>query len=215
MIAVWVMYFLAAASASVVFLFAGRRSKQAHDFTAARADDGSPYDALLNGAEIDPSGTGLQADAGAALRVALKRLAPLMAKLSVQADIAASFGLMVRMRGAALADLLEEMLAAVIHAAPVSRILLTAAVHGGSVAISITDDIPNANLDLRRAGVRGLMERVAVRGGALDVDVRPAEGTTMTLRLSAASEDAPATAAEPAKAATLLFFPSINFGTSR
>jgi hypothetical protein len=212
-IAIWVIYFLAAAAASVVFLFAGWRSKQAHGFTAARAGHGSPYDPFWNAAEIDPSETTLQADAGAALQLALKRLAPLMANLSVQADVAASFGLMVRMRGAALADLLEEMLAAVIHAAPLSRILLTAAAHGGSVSISITDDIPNADQDLRRAGVRGLMQRVAMRGGALDVDVRPDEGTTMTLRLSAASEDR--SPAESASGATFSFFPSINFGTSR
>jgi hypothetical protein len=45
------------------------------------------------------------------------------------------------------------------------------------------------------------MERIALRGCSLEVDVRPAEGTTMTLRLAAAIEerkDRP----EPAKAAT-------------
>jgi signal transduction histidine kinase len=202
------VYFLAAAASSVVFLFAGWRSKQARGLTATSASHG-----LGNEAEIDPSETRPQADAGAALRLALKRLAPLMANLSVQADVAASFGLMVRMRGAALADLLEEMLAAVIHAAPVSRILLTAAAHGGNVSISITDDVPNADQDLRRAGVRGLMERVAMRGGALDVDVLPDEGTTMTLRLSAASEDA--SPGESTIAAAFPFFSSTNFGTSR
>jgi signal transduction histidine kinase len=140
-------------------------------------------------AEIDLSETKPQADAGAALRLALKRLTPLMSNLSVQADIAASFGLMVRMRGAALVELLEEMLTVVVHAAPVSRILLTAAADGANISISMSDDIPNADQDLRRASVRGLTRRVAMGGGALAVDVRPGEGTTMTLRLSSVCED--------------------------
>ncbi len=46
--------------------------------------------------------------------------------------------------------------------------------------------MPNADPDVRRAGVRSLTERIASRGGSLDVDVRPYEGTTITLRLAAA-----------------------------
>jgi signal transduction histidine kinase len=72
-----------------------------------------------------------------------------------------------------------------VHAAPASHILLTVARRGDHIDIAITDDMPGADADMRRAGVRSLMERVALRGGALDVDVRPAEGTTMTLRLAA------------------------------
>lgn len=128
-----------------------------------------------------------QADAGAMVRLALKRLAPVLASQSVQAEVAAPQGLMVRMRGAALADLLEDLLAAAIHSAPASRILLTATAHGDHVEIAVVDDMPGTDPAMRMGRVRGLMERVAMRGGALDVDVRPAEGTTMTLRLSAAS----------------------------
>jgi hypothetical protein len=181
-------YLVGAAAASVVFLVAGWRSKQAQGFAAAGSRYRLSYDPLWNDVDIDAPASKPQADAGAALRLALKRLAPVMANRSVQADIAASFGLLVRMRATALADLLEEMLAAVIHAAPASRILLTAGVNDGSVAICMTDDIPNADPEIRRAGVRGLMERVAMRGGALDVHVLPNEGTTMTLRLSSVAE---------------------------
>jgi glucose-6-phosphate-specific signal transduction histidine kinase len=123
------------------------------------------------------------------------------------------------MRGAALADLLEEMLGVAIHAAPASRILLTAVEQGEHVAISITDDIPNADPGVRRAGVRGLMERVALRGGALDVIVRPDEGTTMTLRLAAAAaEDRPSSETGSASSTTSggkPFVPAISFGMSR
>lgn len=204
MIALWVTYFVAAVAASCVFIVAGWRSKKAHDFTSERVGHGLPNDPLWQEAEIDLSEATPQADAGAALRLALKRLAPVMANLSVQADVAASFGLLVRMRGAALADLIEEMLAAVIHAAPASRILLTASAHGGRVSICITDDIPNADPDVRRAGVRGLMERVATRSGLLEVDVRPNEGTTTTLHLSAV-EDTEDCLPEPATSVRLPF----------
>ena len=211
MIAIWMIYFLAAAVASVVFLVAGWQSKQARGFSPVRADRVLPDDPLWQEAEVDLSETKLQADAGAALRLALKRLAPLMANLSVQADVAASIGLMVRMRGAALSDLLEEMLTVVVHAAPVSQILLTAAADGANISISMSDDIPNANQDVRRASVRGLMQRVASRGGALDVDVQPGEGTTMTLRLSSVCEDREDRASlEPMNGAMLSFAPSVR-----
>ncbi len=120
------------------------------------------------------------------------------------------------MRGATLADLLEEMLSAVIHAAPASRILLTVVEYGEYVAISATDDIPNADVDVRRAGVRGLMERVALRGGQLDVTARPNEGTTVTLRLGAAAEDAVARPLpESATAPSAALIPEISYGMSR
>ena len=204
MITIGIIYSLAAAVASIVFSFAGWHSKQTRGFS-------SLLDGHQQTAEIDLSETNLQADAGAALRLALKRLAPLMANLSVQADIAISFGLMVRMGGAALVELLEEMLTVVVHAAPVSRILLTAAADGANISISMSDDIPNANQDVRRASVRGLMQRVASRGGALDVDVQPSEGTTMTLRLSSVCDDKEDRASlEPMNGAMLSFAPSVR-----
>ena len=103
-------------------------------------------------------------------------------------------------------ELLEEMLTAVVHAAPVSRILLTAAADGANISISMSDDIPNADQEVRRASVRGLMKRVAMRGGALDVDVQPGEGTTMTLRLSCEDREDRASL-EPMNGAMLAFSP--------
>jgi hypothetical protein len=203
------IYFLAAAVASVVFLFAGWQSKQVDGLSRVRTGYGLPDDPFRLEAEIDLSETKLQADAGAALRLALKRLAPLMANLSIQADIAASFGLMVRMHRAALVELLEEMLTVVVHAAPVSRILLTAAADGANISISMSDDIPNADQYVRRASVRGLMKRVAMRGGALDVEVQPGEGTTMTLRLSCEDREDRAPL-ESINGAMLSFSPSIR-----
>jgi hypothetical protein len=198
-------YFVAALAASGIFLVAGWRSRQARGMASGRYAVQS--DLLWAEAERDVSDT--QADAGVALRIALKRLAPVLASHSIQADVAAPMGLLVRMRGSALADLLEELLAAVLHTAPASRLLLTAAAHGERIYIGITDDMPGADPDRRRAGVRGLIERVAMRGGALDIDVRPAEGTTMTLRLTAASNEK-RDRVEPAKTAAFPTVPSVS-----
>jgi len=174
-------YFLAAAAAAAVFVAAGWRSN-----TAVAVRQGLSVDPVWGDAEADAHASEARADVGVAMRLALKRLEPVMANQSVQADVAAPPGLPVRMRGAALAELLEEMLAAAIHGAPASRLLLTAATHGNRIDVGITDDMPGADPAVRLGSVRGLIERAARRGGALEVNVRPAEGTTMTLRLAAA-----------------------------
>jgi hypothetical protein len=221
-ITIWMAYFSAATLASGVFLVAGWRSKQAHSYTAVRTGHALPYDPLWDETETDPADSQLQADAGAALRLALKRLGPVIANRFIQAEVAAVFGLRVRMHGAALADLLEEMLGTVIHAAPASRILLTAVEDGDHVAISITDDIPNADLDVRSAGIRALKERIALRGGTLDVRARPNEGTTVTLLIDAVGSErldsplaAPATTAASALNATGTLVPAVSFGMNR
>jgi hypothetical protein len=188
-ITIWVAYAVAAVAACGIFIVVGWRSRTSPGDGSPQAGYRVAADPLWSEAELDLSEARPRADAGAAIRLALKRLAPAMAAQSIRVEVAAASGLMVRMRGAALADLLEEMLVATIHAAPAGRILLSAKVHGEGICISITDDVPGADPDVRRAGIRVLMERVAMRGGALDVDVRPAEGTTMTLRLAAAGED--------------------------
>ena len=102
-----------------------------------------------------------------------------------------------------MADLLEDLVTAAIHAAPACRLLLTAVAHGDRIHVGVTDDMPGADPAVRMGSVRSLMERVALRGGALDLEVRPAEGTTMTLRLAAGNEDGSDTTkqavAKPAK----------------
>ena len=204
-ITIWTTYACAALVASGVFIFAGWHSRKIVGQASARRGYDIPNDPLWTEAEPDLTEDNAQADAGAALRLVLKRLAPLLASHSIQMEVAISSGLLVRMRGAVLADLLEEVLVVTLHAVPASRLLLTTAARGEHVAISITDDVPGANPDVRRAGMRALIERVAMRGGALDVDVRPNEGTTTTLRFAAARDrrsrprpDEPSADAEPA-----------------
>ncbi len=188
MLTIWVTYFLAAVAASGVFVAIGWRSKRSRAVAATQGRPALPYDPLWGDTEIDIAGSESRTDVAGAIRLALKRLAPVMASQSVRVDVAAPSGLVGRMRPAALVDLLEELLAAAIHAAPASRLLLTAAARRDYIFVGISDDRPAADPAVRAGNVRGLIERVALRGGILDIAVRPAEGTTMTLRIAAATE---------------------------
>jgi hypothetical protein len=184
-------YFLAAAAASGIFILAGWRGKSAEGLVTVQGRHGLPIDPQLidplHGTETDAGAVSPCADVGATMRLALKRLGPIMGRHSMQAEFAMPSGLLVRMRGGPLADLLDELLTAAIHSAPASRLLLTATTHGDRVYVGITDDMPGADPAIRLQSVRSLTQRVAMRGGTLDVNVCPAEGTTMTLRLAAAT----------------------------
>ncbi len=118
--------------------------------------------------------------------IAVKRLVAVMRINGVRTDIAIPHGLLVRMTGAALTDLLEEILAAAVHHAPYGRVLMTATHSGVQVGIAVTDDCAGADPAERRASLRSMTERMALRGLVLDIDVRPDIGTSMTLRLPAA-----------------------------
>lgn len=181
-------YILVALAASGIVIAVGWRSRYTRGRAAGPDRHGVPNDPLWGDPEIDVSDSDAPADVGGAIRLALKRMVPVMATQSVKVDVATPSGLLGGMRGAALADLLEELLTAAIHGAPGGRLLLTAAPHGDHIHVGITDDVPGADPAIRAAEVRGLMERVALRGGSLDIDVRPTEGTTMTLRFAAAIE---------------------------
>ena len=203
-------YVLAAAAASGAVIVAGWRSRRAGVPAGVRDGSGVPYDPLWGEPETDAGRPEALADVGAAIDRALQRMAPIMATRSVKVDVAAPFGLLARMRGAVLAELLEQLLTAAIHGAPGGRLLLTAATQGNCIHVGITDDVPGADPAVRAASVRGLMERVALCGGAVDIDVRPDAGTTIRLRLAAAleasqdrtSEHASEGPAKPAKGAT-------------
>ena len=189
MLTIWTVYFLAAATVSGIVVAAGWRSKHAHGVAAAKDAYSLPNDPLWADPEIDLDASDAWTDVGGAIRLALKRLIPVVVSQSVKVDVAAPAGLLGRMRGTVLADILEELLAAAVHGAPASRLLLTATTHGDRIHVGVTDDMPGADPAIRVASVRGLMERVALRGGSLDVDVRPADGTTMTLRFAAVATE--------------------------
>jgi hypothetical protein len=137
-------------------------------------------------AVADPSTFDSATDVRTAVIAALKRLMPILASREVRADVAVPPGLLVRMPGGVLEDLLEDLLATTIQRTPASRVLLASSLRGAQVQISVSDDAAGADLAERRGCFRQMSERVALNGGALDFDVRPAEGTIMTLRLAAA-----------------------------
>jgi glucose-6-phosphate-specific signal transduction histidine kinase len=136
-------------------------------------------------------------DVAAAVYLALARLSSVIAGQSVKIDVAVRPGLKVAMRAAALADTLEELLAVALQAAPASRMLLTAVAEGDRVAINVVDDMPGGDPAVRLNRARTLRQRVATRGDSITVEVRPKEGTTMTLRLACAAAAAQASNAAP------------------
>jgi len=184
-ITIGMTYVVAVMVASGIFIAAGRRNKQVSALASAPGTDRFPADPLWDQPEIDLSAPHPPADVGAAMRVALKRLLPILRNRAVQAEIALSPGLMVPMQGAAVTDLLEDLLSNAIQSAPASRMLVTAGRQNGGVYVGITDDMPAADLTVRTDCVRGLKQRAAMLGGTLQVDVRPREGATVTLWLPA------------------------------
>ena len=187
---IWVAYFFAALAVSCMFVAAGWRSRRIARAPLPPNRYELPFDPLWGSADLDvpQDESQTRSDLDRAVRLALKRVTPLLRSHSVQADIAVAPGLLVRMRLEALAELIEELLTAAVHAAPTCRLLLTASMRGDAIEISAIDDVPAANRELREASVRGLMQRVSMRGGSLHIEVQPDEGTTMTLRLAAAPD---------------------------
>lgn len=190
MITIGLAYLLTAVAASVLFIIAGWRTKRLQTKIAARARSSYPAGPLPGEAGTSTNEMDAEADTGLALRTALERVAPMIASQSVHAAVVAPAGLRARMGTAVLVELLEELVAAAVRCAPTRRLLLTAASAGDCIQVAITDDLPGADAANRLASVRGLMDRLARRGGALDVQVKPHEGTTMTVRLIAAGTGA-------------------------
>lgn len=183
---IWLAYLVAATTASVLFVAAGFRRSQAISTVLGRPDQRVERRTLA----LDPEAAREQplGDAAECIHMALGRLASLTGSQSTHVDVAARHGLLVRLCPPVLTDLLEDVIATALHNAPASDLLVTASAHGDRIHITVSDDIPNADLAVRQSQVRHVQERIALSGGTLDVQVRPAEGTLMTLRLLAAFE---------------------------
>ncbi|MFL5288941.1 MAG: ATP-binding protein [Rhodopila sp.] len=184
-------YLIAASAASILFIAASRRGRQPASAASPVLPPDPRWAAGPHVAAADPAASGFaaQGDVAGAASIALARLGPMIASQSIRVDVAIRPGLRVRMRGHALTDMLEELLAIALRAAPASQLLLTAVPRGDQVDISVTDDMPVADAALRQGQMRSLAEQVAARGEALTVSVRSGEGTTMTLRLAGCSAD--------------------------
>ncbi len=179
-------YLIAGTAASALFVAAGWRSRQAAGPSALHGRFGLGMHVALTDDLAYPAerGNGQRDDVSAAVYMALARLSSVIASQSVKIDVAVRPGLKVLMRPASLVDTIEELLAAAVQFAPASRMLLTAVADGDRVQINVTDDMPCGDAVARLGRIRTLTERVAMRGDSLVLDVRPQEGTTMSLRLA-------------------------------
>jgi hypothetical protein len=190
-------YSVAISAASVLFAAATWRGRQPASASSSAPRPSRPVASPRRPVDDPAASATARDDIAGAVAIALARLAPIITSQFVKIDVAVRPGLRTQMRGHALAGMLEELLAVVLHAAPASQLLVTAVAHGDRIDICVTDDMPVADVALRQGQVRTLAERVAARGDALMIDVSPGEGTTMTLRLAACSANAerPGTAA--------------------
>jgi hypothetical protein len=204
-------YILAATTVLALFVFASWKSRQKR-VPVTRNGLLNTRPALQPRTLPDPERS--PADVEAALQLALKRLLPVMQSRRVRTDVAVRPDLLVGIAGAPLTDLLEEFVAAAIHHARAHRLLITAVRDDEKVIIRLADNAPDADPEMRAGIIKSLAEKVASQGGTLEVDVRPLEGTMMTMRLPVASTDAvgvPAVRPEtppPMRSRLLKSFPS-------
>ncbi len=178
-------YLIATAAAFVLFFAAGWRGRQTAGVPAPILRPRFGMHVILPDGISDPGLDGhARDDVSTTVYLALARLASVIARQSVKIDVAVRPGLRVRMRSPLLADVLEELVTLAVQAAPASQVLLTAVEDGDHVDIGITDDMPGGDAANRLGRIATLIERLRLRGDSLKVDVRPNEGTTMTLRLA-------------------------------
>lgn len=169
----YVMYVLAAATTSALFLAAGRRS------TCVAATRANLHAAT--GWVTGAGGITGQPFAGidAELAVALQRLAPIMTRRQITLDVVTRPDLLTLPN---LADILEKLIfGAILYGAP-ERLLLTAWKCGSGIGVRLIDDIGAAHSDARRNALLGLTDQVIGCGGTLDVEVEP-DGSIVTIWL--------------------------------
>lgn len=188
---IWLIYFLAASAASVVAISIGWRGQQTADGEAGshfhRLADMSSRSAV----DVTPAGLPGESsvsDAADIIRRTAHGMVPAIERQRVTLDLAAEPGQFVRMRPGVLAALVEDLIALGLHAAVGGHLLLTAVRSGSRIDIVLSDDQAVDGVSLRQSQARDLAQRVALHGGALAIVAKPGLGTTMTLKLTAATE---------------------------
>ncbi len=181
---IWIAYAVAAAAVAAFLAVSGRHVRS----LAAEPE--------LDGERVGHRGT----DVAGAVRAAASRVAPLLESRSIRLDIAVRPGVRAGIRAPLLAEMVEHLLAAALCRAPAGAVLVAAYQRGDRVHVSVTDDRPHTDPALRQADLREVAQRAALAGGALDIRTSPLQGTTMTLRIAAASERDQGAEAAPARA---------------
>ena len=112
-------------------------------------------------------------------------LMPLAQELGTRIQFAVSPGRTVRAHAGGLAAAVRETMETAIRAAPGGAVLVSVLPLGQQIHIAVTDDSPHADRAAREALARGAEAAIALRGGSVAVEIRPGQGTTVTLRLPA------------------------------
>jgi signal transduction histidine kinase len=130
-------------------------------------------------------------EVAAELRDLLGRLAPLTARNLVRIELAVQPDIVVFVDPLACRQVLTQVVSTAITSAPGGKVLLSALRLGSMVHIAVSDDNPAADRTTREAALRPVIELISLRGGGLDIDARKGEGTTVVIRLPAATRVRP------------------------
>ena len=150
------------------------------DFTVAPAVAAQP-------ARTSP-GRGL-IDVQAEAKAVLASLAGIARQRDTRLEIAIQQGLTVRIDGDEFRDVVAALVTHSIHATTGGKVLLGAMRHAGRIQIAVMDEGNGDDQSLQLANLRAVSDLVARRGGSLEIDNRPGEGTTLLLRLPEAAAD--------------------------
>lgn len=122
-------------------------------------------------------------DLEAALRDAMVAVEAVARSHWVRMTLAAGAAMTVPVNPNALRIALRDTMLTAIHAAPGGQVLATAAMFGSQLYVRITDDGAGSDQQVREISMRPTELSIAQLGGSIEVEARPARGTSVTIRL--------------------------------
>ena len=123
---------------------------------------------------------------GAEIRHVLARLAPLARDHGVTFTFALGPQLITWAEPVAFRRALSGLLEHAISRTPNGSVLVSAGQQAGRMRVSVSDDGPLGDESGARTALRSVSEFLASQGGSLEIDNRPGEGMTVTMRLPTA-----------------------------
>ena len=144
----------------------------------------APSAAATEGGGVDPA---------MAIRQVLAQLEPLARDRGVTFTMAIGSRLVARAEPDAFRQALSDLVQHAIGRAPNGSVLISAGQQAGRVRIAVSDDGPFGNEADARTALRPVSDFLQIQGGSLEIDDRPGEGMTVTMRLPIAWAIDPAT----------------------
>lgn len=200
-------YLIAAVPYALIGLAGWRNHRlfQRREAAAAQPTPPAPTAATPEAASVAPppafvpGKTPLAAEtlpAGAALQDALRALDAEAARHLTRLTVAAAPGLTLRADPAALGQALRDIVGGAIRRTPHGRVLVCAALHGGRVQVSVTDEGTGTGEGALAELSETTREIVALHGGTLEARHQDG-GITVVLRLPAPPRGQAAAPARP------------------